>query len=107
MVDYSKDLLHLEKNELNQHPRKTNKAINALTELFNDAKNANTPIIVENIVSDIDKGIVKYVKIEGWKHNSQAEKDVRKCLLEILKRYQLHKDIELYQKAYQYIQQHY
>lgn len=107
IVDGSQRLLYLEKKEFNQTPRQNNSAIHALTELFRDAKSDNTPIIVENIVKDIDNEIVKYINTEGWKYNATAEKDVRKCLLEVLKKYKLHKDIELYQKAYRYIEEYY
>ncbi len=107
IIDGSQRLIFLEKRELNQNPRNEKTAVNALTELFKDAKSENTPIIVENIVKDIDSEIVKYVRVEGWKYNASAEKDVRKCLLEILKKYKLHKEVELYKKAYKYIEEYY
>ena len=37
----------------------------ALSELFNEVRNDDTPIMVERIVSDIDE-IVKLVRFEGW-----------------------------------------
>lgn len=109
LIDGSQRLIELEKKELNQSPKdtKSSKATSALTELFRDASNENTPEIIKNIVSDIENEIVRYVKVENWRFNSQSEKDVRKCLLSVLKKYQLHKDVELYNKAYKYIEEYY
>ena len=39
----------------------------ALTELFNEAKSANTHIIVERIVTDIDDIVKKSASHSGWK----------------------------------------
>ena len=41
------------------------KAKAALTELFKSVKNANTPVIIERIVTEIDD-IVKVVRFPGW-----------------------------------------
>lgn len=49
------------------------RAKEALTELFSEAKNKNTHIIVERIVADID-GIVKKVRFPDWQHTSQGER---------------------------------
>ena len=55
------------------------KAKEALTELFNEAKSNNTQIIVERIVADIDE-IVKKVRFPDWQHTSQGERLVQKEL---------------------------
>jgi len=60
------------------------RAKEALTELFNEARNTNTHIIVERIVGDIDD-IVKKVRFPDWQRTTQGErlvqKELRKTLL--------------------------
>jgi hypothetical protein len=83
-----------------------NRAKEALTELFREAKNSNTHIIVERIVTDIDD-IVKKVRFPDWQHTSQGERLVQKELRRTLLKYKLHADQELFDKAYSYIRQYY
>jgi type I restriction enzyme R subunit len=45
----------------------------ALTELFQNAKNTNLHIIVERIVADIDEIVIK-VRFPDWQHTSQGER---------------------------------
>jgi type I restriction enzyme R subunit len=78
----------------------------ALTELFSEAKNGRTHIIVERIVADIDD-IVRKVRFPDWQHTSQGERLVQKELRKALLKYQLHRDQELFDKAYGYIRQYY
>lgn len=82
------------------------RAKEALTELFKEAKNRNTHIIVERIVADIDD-IVKKVRFPDWQHTSQGERLVQKELRCTLLKYKLHTDQELFDKAYSYIRQYY
>jgi len=82
------------------------KAKEALTELFNEAKSNNTHIIVERIVADIDE-IVKKVRFPDWQHTSQGERLVQKELRRTLLKYKLHTDQELFDKAYSYIREYY
>ena len=78
----------------------------ALTELFNGVKNGDTPIIVENIVGDIDE-IVKITRFDGWQATTAGVKEVKKQLRAILwMRYKL-KDQALFDKAYSYIELYY
>lgn len=85
---------------------KIDKGKAALTELFNGVRNANTPIIVERIVSDID-GIVKIVRFDGWQDTTEGKKDVKKALRQVTwKKYGI-KDQEVFDKAYSYIEQYY
>jgi type I restriction enzyme R subunit len=105
LVEYSHIALDLEKGVVSKDDQKRGKAM--LSELFNDAKYKDMPIAIENIVNDIDKGIVKYVNIDGWQYSSKTEQDVKRCLVDALKRYSLHKDIELRDKAYSYIKAYY
>jgi type I restriction enzyme, R subunit len=78
----------------------------ALTELFNEAKNKNTHIIVERIVTDIDE-IVKRVRFPDWQQTTQGERLVQKELRRTLLKYKLHTDQELFDRAYSYIHQYY
>jgi type I restriction enzyme R subunit len=82
------------------------RAKEALTELFSQAKGKNTHIIVERIVADIDD-IVKKVRFPDWQHTSQGERLVQKELRRTLLKYKLHTDQELFDKAYEYIRQYY
>lgn len=82
------------------------RAKEALTDLFQEAKNKNTHIIVERIVADIDD-IVRKVRFPDWQHTSQGERLVQKELRRTLLKYKLHTDQELFDKAYEYIRQYY
>jgi hypothetical protein len=55
------------------------RAKEALTELFEEAKGTNTHIIVERIVTDIDD-IVKKVRFPEWQKTTQGERLVQKEL---------------------------
>jgi len=78
----------------------------ALTELFDEVKNSETPIIVERIVNDIDE-IVRYVRFDGWQHTHAGERAVKMALRKTLFKYKLHQDTILFDRAYGYIQEYY
>ena len=78
----------------------------ALTELFNEIKTADTPIIVERVVADIDE-IVRLVRFPGWQSTLAGEREAKKALRKALFKYKLHADDELFEKAYSYIKQYY
>jgi type I restriction enzyme, R subunit len=78
----------------------------ALTELFEQVKNEKTPVVVERIVTDIDS-IVRLVRFPGWQQTTAGEREVKQALRKTLLKYQLHQDIELFEKAYGYIRQYY
>jgi type I restriction enzyme R subunit len=83
---------------------KTPKA--ALTELFIELKNEETPAVVERIVTDIDS-IVRIVRFPGWQKTSSGEREVQKSLRKALLKYKLHKDQILFERAYAYIKEYY
>ena len=89
---------------LNTRDRRTLKA--ALTELFNEVKTPETPIIVERVVADIDE-IVRLVRFPGWQGTQAGEREVKKALRKALFKYKLHADEELFEKAFSYIRQYY
>lgn len=78
----------------------------ALTDLFNEIKTEETPIIVERVVADIDE-IVRLVRFPGWQSTLAGEREVKKALRRSLFKYKLHTDDELFEKAYNYIRQYY
>jgi type I restriction enzyme R subunit len=78
----------------------------ALTELFNGMKNPKTPVIVERIVTDIDD-IVKIVRFDGWQNTTAGKQEVKKALRSVVWiKYKI-KDKEVFDKAYEYIEQYY
>lgn len=78
----------------------------ALTELFLELKNEETPAVVERIVEDID-AIVRVVRFPGWQKTSSGEREVQKSLRKALLKYKLHKDQVLFERAYAYIKEYY
>ncbi len=72
MLELAQDTLKAEKQADPVEER--DRAKEALTELFKEAKTKNTHIIVERIVADIDD-IVKKVRFDGWKNTSQGERE--------------------------------
>ena len=78
----------------------------ALTELFEEARNPDTPIIVERVVTDIDE-IVRYVRFDGWQSTHAGEREVKLALRKMLFKYKLHQDQELFNRAYGYIREFY
>lgn len=104
MLEIAREVVEAEKTVDPVEDR--DRAREALTELFKEAKGANTPVIVERIVTDIDE-IVKKVRFPDWQHTSQGERLVQKELRRTLLKYKLHTDQELFDKAYEYIRQYY
>jgi len=86
--------------------QEVDKGIAALTELFNGVKNSNTPVIVERIVADIDS-IVKIVRFDGWQSTTAGKQEVKKALRSVVWiKYKI-KDKDVFDKAYNYIEQYY
>jgi type I restriction enzyme R subunit len=104
ILDIARDVVETEKHTDPEEER--DRAREALTELFQEARNTNTHIIVERIVADIDD-IVKKVRFPDWQHTSQGERLVQKELRRTLLKYKLHTDQDLFDKAYGYIRQYY
>lgn len=79
----------------------------ALTALFEQAhQDRSAPERVERIVREIDE-IVRTVRWENWQRTGLGDRRVRVALRGILLRYNLHRDDELFEKAYDYIRQYY
>ncbi|MCI0397747.1 MAG: HsdR family type I site-specific deoxyribonuclease [Chloroflexi bacterium] len=104
LLDLARDIVRAEKNVDPEEERRTAKA--ALTELFEETRNHETPVIVERVVNDIDE-IVRIVRFPGWQDTNAGEREVKKALRRTLLKYQLHKDQDLFDRAYEYIRQYY
>ncbi len=104
LLEIAKETLQAEKEIPPEEDEDRGKA--ALTELFNEVKTSETPIIVERVVADIDD-IVRFVRFPGWQGTQAGEREVKKALRKALFKYKLHADEELFEKAYGYIRQYY
>ena len=104
----AKELLEAEKEVSPADNRARAKA--ALTELFETVKreSGKKNLIVENIVNDIDEQVVRVVRSFNDAFATVAGKrEVRQLLRSILwVRYQI-KDPEVFEKAYNYVEQYY
>ncbi len=103
LLDAARDMVRLE-NETNEEVILDDKQ--ALTEIFLEVKSHTTPQIIANVVEDIDK-IVKATRFDGWQNTHAGQKEIQKALRQTLFKYKLHKEQELFEKAYAYIREHY
>lgn len=104
LLDLARDLVQAEKDTPPEEDEDRGKA--ALTELFLEVRNEQTPKMVERIVNDIDE-ILRLVRFPGWQKTSAGEREVKQALRKTLFKYALHQDKELFEKAYAYIKQYY
>jgi type I restriction enzyme, R subunit len=104
LLQLAKEVLQAEKEVPPEEDEDRGKA--ALTDLFNEFKTAETPIMVERVVADIDE-IVRLVRFPGWQDTLAGEREIKKALRKSLFKYKLHADEELFEKAYSYIRQYY
>ena len=104
LLEIAKEVVQVEKKVDPEEERSKAKA--ALTELFHETRTAQTPAIVEQIVNDIDS-IVRIVRFPGWQQTIAGEREVQKALRKTLLKYQLHREQELFDRAYAYIRQYY
>lgn len=104
LVSLAKDVVVAEKKVQSEDEQVNAKS--ALTELFLESKTDATPVIVEKIVNDIDE-IVKIVRFPGWQTTKSGEREVQQALRKTLLRYKLHKEAELFNRAYAYIKEYY
>lgn len=104
LCELAKDTLRAEREVISVQEQNTAKA--ALTELFLEMKTDQTPAIVERIVTEIDE-IVKIVRFDGWQASVTGERLVQKELRKTLLKYKLHKEEELFNRAYEYIKEYY
>ena len=68
----------------------------------NGLRNSNQ----HGLVDEIDS-IVRHVRFAGWQATVAGERDVQRALRASLLKYKLHKDQELFERAFEYIKQYY
>lgn len=113
-IQFLKDLLALAKEvldaeqKLDQPQDKRKQARDALTELFESIKTPQTPIVVENVVNDIDTQVVDIVRrFNNAFKTISGQNEVRKMLRTILwLKYKI-KDNDVFEKAYKYVEMYY
>ena len=103
LLDAARDMVRLE-NETKEDVIPDDKQ--ALTEIFLEVKSVTTPQIIASVVEDIDK-IVRATRFDGWQNTHAGQKEIQKVLRQTLFKYKLHKEQELFEKAYGYIREHY
>lgn len=104
LLDLARDLVNAEKQVPPAEDEDRGKA--ALTELFEQVRTTETPVMVQRIVNDIDD-IVRKVRFPEWQVTDAGKREVRKALRRTLYKYKLHTDTELFEKAYGYVQEYY
>lgn len=113
-IQFLKDLLALAKEvlateaKLEQPVDRRQQARDALTELFESIKTPQTPIVVENVVNDIDTQVVDIVRrFNNAFKTVSGQQEVRKMLRTILwLKYKI-KDNDVFEKAYKYVEMYY
>ena len=104
LLELAKEAAQAEKEVVPEE--EVDRGIAALTELFNGLKSRSTPVIVERIVADIDS-IVKIVRFDGWQSTTAGKQEVKKALRSVVWiKYKI-KDKDVFDKAYNYIEQYY
>jgi len=96
LLELARDLVATEKETPPAEDEDRGKA--ALTELFQQVRNAKTPVVVERVVADIDD-LVRLVRFPGWQQTAAGEREVKKALRKSLLKYQLHQDADLFERA--------
>ncbi len=104
LLELAKDVAQVEKETAPETEFDMGRS--ALTELFNNVKNNNTPVIVERIVNDVDD-IVKIVRFPGWQETTEGVREVKKALRSVIYvKYKI-KDQDVFDKSYGYIEMYY
>lgn len=110
-IQFLKSLLELAKEVVQAEQQvepeeEQGRAKAALTELFSESKSESTPAIVEKIVNDIDE-IVRAVRFPGWQNTNEGVRTVKQSLLKTIRLKYKITDVEVYDKAYSYIEMYY
>lgn len=80
--------------------------IGALTQIFLEYAPDGTPELVGRVVEEVD-GIVRHVAYDGWNSSQNGDRIVRQGVREVLRKYGLGKNKEMFEDAYAYIAEHY
>lgn len=104
LLELAKDTVAAEREEAQITPEERAKA--ALTELFENLKDRDTPVMVERLVADIDQA-ARQVRYDGWQDNPEGDREIKKVLRQILwLRYKV-RDEDIFAKAHGYIREYY
>ncbi|MBR5758487.1 MAG: type I restriction endonuclease subunit R, partial [Thermoguttaceae bacterium] len=104
LLDLAKKAVKAEKEVVPAEEIDRGKA--ALTELFRGVKNANTPVIVERLVEEIDD-VVRKIRFVGWQDSNGGRRDVKRELRAIVSVKYGIDDPEVFDKAYAYVEEYY
>ena len=105
LLDAARETVHLD-NDAGNDDKIIENNKTALSELFKEVRNDQTPEIIARIVDDIDE-IVIATRFPGWQDTIAGDRKMRQVLRQTLLKYQLHMDSELFEKAHGYISEHY
>lgn len=78
----------------------------ALTELFESLKNEETPIIVANVVNEVDE-VVRAVRFEGWQNTRDGDRLVQQALRKTLYVKFKIRDNDVFERALGYVREYY
>jgi type I restriction enzyme R subunit len=78
----------------------------ALTELFESLKGDDTPIIVENVVNEVDD-VVRTVRFDGWQNTRDGDRMVQQALRKTLYIKFKIRDNDVFERALGYIREYY
>ena len=104
LLDLAKDVVRLERETPAAEEIDHGKA--ALTQLFEEAKNGSTPVMVKRVVDDIDE-IVRAVRFDRWQNTHASEREAKIALRKPLFKYKLHQDNGLFERADGSIKEYY
>ncbi|TFD28668.1 type I restriction endonuclease subunit R [Cryobacterium lyxosi] len=83
-----------------------NPNIGALTQIFEEFKPENVPVLIGDVVTEIDRIVIE-VSYPGWEIKDDGKREVRKSLLKVFKKFRLPLHGEPFESAYQYVETHY
>jgi type I restriction enzyme R subunit len=78
----------------------------ALTQILEEYAPRDTPVIIENVVEQIDE-IVRPIRGTGWQTSQPGDREVRRQLRLVLSRNGLPPQGDIFDRAYAYIREHY
>lgn len=80
--------------------------VGALTQIFREFAPEDAPTMVERVVVEID-AIVREVSFDGWADTQKGDRVVRRELRSTLRKREMHTVPGLFDRAYEYIAEHY
>lgn len=104
LLELAKEAARAEKEVVPEDEIDRGKA--ALTELFRGVKNANTPVIVERLVNEIDD-VVRKIRFVDWQNTTRGKREIKRQLRSIIAVKYGISDKEVFDKAYAYVEQYY